>query len=161
MGEERAGDGTEEAVRKIIDNDWLTLLSRILIAAMFLYAAYYKVIHPADFAKSIWYYHMVPGSLINLMALILAWLEVVIALALLSGFWFRGAAAWSTLLLVVFIIALGVTIAKGINIDCGCFQAGGKGSHSAADALWRDLVAILFSVQMMFSKSRRWMIGAR
>jgi uncharacterized membrane protein YphA (DoxX/SURF4 family) len=148
-------------VRKIIDNDWLTLFSRLVIAGMFAYAAWYKIFDPAAFAKSIWYYHMVPGYAINLMALVLSWLEMVIAVALVLGFWFRGAALWSTALLVIFIIALGYTISKGINIDCGCFQAGGTASHSASEALWRDVGALVLSIQLMFTKSRRWMVGAR
>jgi uncharacterized membrane protein YphA (DoxX/SURF4 family) len=145
-------------MRKIIDSDYLTLLSRLLVGGMFLYAAYYKVVDPGAFAKSIWYYHMVPGALINLMAVVLPWIEVLAALAILLGFWFRGGALWTTALLVIFIIALGMTIAKGINIDCGCFQAGGSGTHSAADALWRDIVTILFSAQLLVSRSRRWQI---
>jgi uncharacterized membrane protein YphA (DoxX/SURF4 family) len=145
-------------MRKVIDNDYLTLISRLLVGGMFLYAAYYKVVDPGAFAKSIWYYHMVPGAVINLMAIVLPWLEVTAALAVLLGFWFRGGALWTTLLLVIFIVALTVTVVKGINIDCGCFQAGGKGTHSAADAIWRDIGTIIFSVQMLFSRSTRWQI---
>ena len=52
-------------MRKLLDNDLLTLISRLFIGGVFIYASFYKIIEPASFAKSIWYYHMVPGSLIN------------------------------------------------------------------------------------------------
>ncbi len=78
-------------MRKIIDSDYLSLLSRLLVGGMFIYAAYYKVIDPAAFAKSIWYYHLVWGKLINLMALVMPWIELTIGVALILGFWVKGA----------------------------------------------------------------------
>ena len=69
-------------MRKLIDNDFLTLASRLFIGIVLIYASYYKIIDPGSFAKSIWYYHMVPGALINLMALVLAWLELIVGVAL-------------------------------------------------------------------------------
>lgn len=157
MGKGRARYGKKEAVRKIIDNDLLTLLSRLLIAGMFIYAAFYKIIEPGSFAKSIWYYHLVPGNLINLMALVLPWLELLAGLALIVGVCYRGAVLWANLMMVVFIVALTTTISRGINIDCGCFKAAATGTHSAWNALLFDLAAMIFCIQLWMSRSRRWM----
>ncbi|MCD6250160.1 MAG: DoxX family membrane protein [candidate division Zixibacteria bacterium] len=143
-------------MRQLIDNDYLTMLSRLLIGGMFISASFYKIIEPADFAKSIWQYHMIPGSLINLMALILPWLELLIGLALIFGFAYRGAILWANMLLGVFIIALISTIARGLDIDCGCFKAGESATAPAWDALWFDLVAMFFAVQLWIGKSSRW-----
>jgi len=147
-------------MRRIINNDLLTLASRLIVGIMLIYASYYKIIEPATFAKSIWYYHMVPGDLINLMALILPWLEMLCGLALILGIWYRGAVLWSNVLLLVFIVALASTIARGLSIDCGCFKAGKSATAPAWDALWFDLVAIVFALQMWFSRSRKWMLCA-
>lgn len=143
---------------RIIHNDYLTMLSRLVIGIMLIYASYYKVIEPASFAKSIWYYHMVPGSLINLMALILPWLELVCGLGLILGIFYDGAKVWATLMMVMFIIALSSTIVRGIDIDCGCFKASKGATGSAWKSLVFDLVAMLFVIQMLLSKSRRWLI---
>ena len=145
-------------MRKLIDNDLLTLASRLIVGVTFIYAAWYKIIDPAAFAKSIWYYHMVPGSLINLMALILPWLEILIGLALILGIWYRGAVLWSNLLLVIFIAALASTIARGLSIDCGCFKAGKSATAPAWDSLWFDVVLLVFTLQMLFSRSIRWQL---
>lgn len=145
-------------MRRIIDNDYLTILARVLIGGMFLFASYDKIIHPALFAKSIWQYHMVPGSLINLMALALPWLELVIGVALIIGISYRGAVLWANLLLVVFMVALGSTIVRGIDIACGCFKAGQTATGPAWNSLWFDVGAILFSIQLWFSRSKRWMM---
>jgi putative oxidoreductase len=157
MGSVWSCDAKEEAMRRIINNDYLTLISRLLIGGMMIYASYYKIIDPGAFAKSIWFYHLVPGKLINLMALILPWLELICGLALIFGYLYRGAVLWSNVLLVVFIVALSSTIVRGINIDCGCFKAAQSGTHSAWNSLIFDLVAFLFSIQLFFSRSR-WLM---
>lgn len=147
-------------MRRLIDNDLLTLASRLIVGVTLIYAALYKIIDPAAFAKSIWYYHLVPGSLINLMALILPWLEVICGLALILGVWYRGAVLWSNLLMIVFIAALASTIARGLSIDCGCFKAGKSATEPAWNSLWFDIVLLVFTVQMWFSRSIRWMLCA-
>ena len=77
-------------MRKLIDNDYLTMVSRLVLGIVFIYASIYKILEPGMFAKSIWYYHMVPGVLINLMALILPWLEILVGLGLILGIFYRG-----------------------------------------------------------------------
>ncbi len=146
-------------MRKIIDNDYLTMISRLAIGIMWIYASYYKIIEPATFAKSIWYYHMVPGSLINIFAVILPWVELLCGLALIIGVSYRGAVLLSNVLLIVFIVALGSTIARGLSIDCGCFKAGKSATGPAWNSLWFDVGAMFFALQMWFSRSRRWMIS--
>ena len=146
-------------MRALINNDHLTLLSRLLVGGMYIVASYYKIVEPASFAKSIWQYHMVPGSLINLMALILPWLELLIGLAIVFGITYRGAIWWANLLLVVFIAALAATIIRGIDIDCGCFKAGKSATGPAWKALLFDLAAWLFAMQLWLSRSRKWMLS--
>ena len=146
-------------MRTVIDNDYLTLLSRLLVGGMYIVASFYKIIEPASFAKSIWQYHMMPGSLINLMALILPWLELLIGLAIILGLTYRGAILWANLLLVVFIIALASTIVRGIDIDCGCFKAGKSATGPAWQALLFDLGATVFAIHLWLSRSRKWMLS--
>ena len=76
MGEIRVRDGEEATVRRLIDNDFLTMFSRLLVGVVFVVASLYKIGDPGAFAKSIWYYHLVPGHFINLIAIVIPWLEV-------------------------------------------------------------------------------------
>jgi len=135
------------------------MLSRLIIGLMYIYASFYKIVEPAVFAKSIWYYHIVPGSLINIMALILPWLELLCGLAILIGICYRGAVLWANVLLVVFIIAFASTIARGIDIDCGCFKAGKSATRAAWKTLWFDVAVLLCGLQLWFSRSKRWMLS--
>ena len=146
-------------MRRLIDNDYVTMASRLILGIMFIYASFYKIIEPASFAKSIWFYQMVPGSLINLMALILPWLELLAGLALIFGVTYRGAVLWMNVMLVIFVVALASTIARGLSVDCGCFKQSRSATGPAWEALIRDLGMIILGVQLWFSRSRRWMIG--
>jgi putative oxidoreductase len=148
-------------LRRIIDNDLMTLLSRLLIGGMFIVASFYKIIDPVSYAKSIIYYHIVPSELINLMALALPWLELLVGVALIVGVAYRGAVWWANLLLVVFVAALASTIARNLDIDCGCFKAGHKATGPAWDSLTFDVVAMIFSLQLLLSRSKRWRLGTR
>lgn len=146
-------------MRRLIDNDYLTMFSRLFIGVVLIYASFYKVIDPGSFARSIWFYHMVPGDLINLMALILPWLELLCGLALIFGVHYRGAVIWANIMTIVFIIALYSTIYRGLSIDCGCFKASGSAAYKAWRSLAMDLVMLIFTVQMYFSRSKKWLLA--
>jgi hypothetical protein len=85
-------------MRRLIDSDHLTLVSRLLVGGMYIVASYYKIVEPSSFAKSIWQYHMVPGTLINLMAVILPWLELLMfalaALVFALQLWLSRSRRW-------------------------------------------------------------------
>ncbi|MFQ5452559.1 MAG: MauE/DoxX family redox-associated membrane protein [Candidatus Zixiibacteriota bacterium] len=144
-------------MRRIINNDYLTLVVRLAVGITFIYASYYKIIEPFSFAKSIWYYHIVPGNLINLMALILPWLELLCGLGLIFGVLYRGSVLIVNLMTIMFIIALLTAIGRGISIDCGCFKASQTSSESAWNALYFDMGLILLTLQLFFSRSKKWM----
>ena len=145
-------------MRRLIDNDYLTMLSRLIVGGIFIYASFYKIVEPSMFAKSILYYHLVPGPLVNLMAIILPWLEILVGLALVFGVVYRGAVWWANLMLVIFIVALASTIARNLDIECGCFKAGQSATGPAWGSLLFDLGSLVFSVQLLVSRSVRWMV---
>ena len=146
-------------MRRLIDNDYLTLLIRLFVGGVFIYASYYKIINPMDFAKSIWYYHMVPGSLINLMAIVLPWWELVAGVCLVLGVWYRGT-VWSMLLMtVMFGAALASAAIRGLDIQCGCFKASVGAGDEAAATLVRDLGLFVLTLQLLFSRARRFFVG--
>ena len=134
------------------------MFSRLLIGIIFIYASYYKIIDPASFARSIWYYHLIPGELINLVALILPWLELFCGVALIAGVFYRGAVLWTNLLTIVFILALYTTIYRGLSIECGCIKAAQSATSKAWESIIFDLGMLIFTVQLFFSRSTRWML---
>jgi uncharacterized membrane protein YkgB len=54
-------------------------------------------------------------------AIVLPWVEAIAGLLLIAGIWKREAAATIAILLVVFLLAAGSVIARGIDVEnCGC-----------------------------------------
>ena len=146
-------------MRRVIDNDLLTMLMRLFVGVTFIIASYYKIVDPGAFAKSIWFYHLVPGSLINIIAIVLPWLELICGLGIIFGFTYRGSVVLTFVMTLVFIIALSTAIARGISLDCGCFKAAASSTNSAWNTLWFDVVLILATLQLLLSRSRRWFLS--
>ena len=103
----------------------MTLVLRIALGAIFVYAAWTKLRTPWElFAMSIDSYRVLPLKSVELVARTLPWFELVVGLLLIAGFWLRSAAAAITLLLAVFVALMVRAYAKGMEINCGCFGPG-------------------------------------
>jgi len=121
---------------------WLSLLCRLAVGGVFIWASLDKLAHPAEFAKAIHHYRLVPYALLHPLALLLPAVEMVAGLALVAGWRRRGAALLCLGMLAVFMIAIGAALARGLDISCGCFNTDG-GHGVGLDLLWRDLLLLL------------------
>ena len=116
------------------------------LGAVFLYASLDKIAHPLDFARIVYRYRLAgPSATLgvvpaNAFALILPWLEAVIGVLLVTGFWRREAAAITAALLVMFLVAVGYVMWQGIDVEhCGCFTVGGEGRSAGWTLIASDL----------------------
>jgi putative oxidoreductase len=100
---------------------WLVVLARLALAAVLAFAAVPKLGDAAGFARDIDNYHLLPVAWAAYAAVLMPPLELVVALALLVGIHARGAALVSAGMMVVFAGAMAQAIARGIDLDCGCF----------------------------------------
>ena len=107
----------------MVRNKALLLVFRVVFGGLFIYAGVAKVLAPLDFAQNIRNYQLVGQSLSFIAALVLPWLEILAGAFLLVGIWKSGAALVLSSLLVFFIVLTVVTMARGLDIDCGCFGA--------------------------------------
>jgi putative oxidoreductase len=127
--------------RKLL-SPWLTIRVQLGLAAVFVVAAVAKIIDPPGFAHEIHNYKLLPVGVVNALALWLPWLELVIGLAFFFGVYRRAAGRIAAILLVVFIGALSINLARGRPIDCGCFGTS-KQPRTEAERLLDMKVAIL------------------
>ncbi|MEJ2658259.1 MAG: MauE/DoxX family redox-associated membrane protein [Desulfobacterales bacterium] len=126
---------------------FIYLGARLILGAVFIYASYDKLFHPKAFADILYNYQILPDSLINITALILPWLELLIGVFLIIGFWMPGTVIWCNLLLVAYIGALSFNLARGLDIQCGCFSTAGRSSISIGTVLW-DFVFLSLSIYL-------------
>ncbi len=104
---------------------WLGLATRLYLAWVFLAACGFKIMAPASFALDVATYDILPLSLVNAMALILPWVELFAGLMLVAGLRVRAASLLIAGMMVVFMVALGMALAKGLDMSCGCFASSG------------------------------------
>lgn len=126
----------------------LTILLRLLLGGAFVFAGVLKIIDPAKFAQDVTNYRLVPDQLVNLVAILLPWLEVVAGLFVLTGVWLRAATLVLTALTALFLVVILSALARGLNIECGCFGTVG-GKHIGLINLGIDGVLICISAWLL------------
>ena len=99
----------------------LSRLCQVAIGLVFAAAALTKLGDLGRFAQDVHNFRLVPVAAENVVAMTLPWVELVAALALLLGVRARAGAVVATGLLVLFTVAVGLAIARGLDIQCGCF----------------------------------------
>lgn len=120
---------------------WLHWLLALAVAATFVVASWSKIANPGDFALSIYRYRMLPLAVLHPCALFLPWLELIAGLALLWPRLRRGAALLAALMALMFIVALTAALARGLDIECGCF--GASGGHGVdLSLIGRDILLL-------------------
>jgi cation diffusion facilitator family transporter len=122
---------------------------RLVLGGIFIYASLDKIYHPAAFAQAIHNYQILPDYFINITAIVLPWIELVLGLLLLFGFWLPGAALLTNLLLITFFSAVVFNAARGLNVDCGCFGGSGGGDVSMIWYILRDLGFLVLSLTLL------------
>ena len=145
-------------LKRILQNSWLEMTFRWILGVTFLYASYSKIISPADFAKIIYGYGLFPAALINLIAIIIPFLEIVIAVALMLGIYPRSAALIVNLLLISFVILISINLIRGHEFNCGCFALKNSGNQiSSSSTILRDIIFLALGLQVfLYRHSRRW-----
>jgi uncharacterized membrane protein YphA (DoxX/SURF4 family) len=99
----------------------MQVLLSLGLALVFLSSAIPKLRHPKGFILAVLEYRVLPTRLSWLYARLLPPLELLLALLLLSGIAVRSVAIVLSLLLISFMIAIGINLARGRNLDCHCF----------------------------------------
>lgn len=130
----------------------LELSARLIVGGVFVVAGALKIMHPAAFVTDIANYRLMPHDFINLLAITLPWVEVVAGGLLIAGIWKRANALLITLLMIVFLVAIGQALYRGLDIRCGCFGTV-EARRVSALALAEDVVLLAMSL-WLFSRER-------
>jgi uncharacterized membrane protein YphA (DoxX/SURF4 family) len=140
----------------------LLIAGRLILAGVFIYAAYTKLSAPwLQFAVSLSSYKILPDNLLEPIARTLPWCELALGVAILSGIWLRWFALIGSLLLGFFFAVMIRSYAVGLQIDCGCF---GPGEALGPKTMIRDglLLALAIAVTAgAFLRRRRGPAGVR
>ncbi len=129
------------------------LLARLVLAWVFIRAALPKIEDPLAFAGSIEAFRLMEGPLALWVAIVLPWLELVVAVGLLTP-WLRQACALTISGLLLLFISLHLSAwARGLDVNCGCFGL----KESSPDYHWlilRNLGLLVLAVMLLWQWAR-------
>ncbi len=142
--------GLIRSIYSLYANPYTSVVFRWAVGLIFVYASMDKLLHPSAFAVAIYNYKILPGSLINLVAITLPWVELVCGILLIIGLSSRAAALILSILLLIFFSALSISLYRGIDISCGCFSVSTTADKIGISYMVRDLLVLAMSLQILF-----------
>ncbi|MCP4593472.1 MAG: DoxX family protein [bacterium] len=162
----------QEGVIVRLDRTGIPLLvARLVVGGLFVYMGIGKIADdPVHFLKLMRQYQALPTSwpvLLNMIAVVLPWIETVCGAALILGLAVRGAGLISAVMLAMFtpmILMRGLELYEktglafcNVSFDCGC----GAGVVFLCSKLAENVVLFLLALVALFSRSRRFCLEAR
>jgi len=129
-------------------------LARLALALVFVYAGAVKMQDVVAFAGHIAAYQILPYSLNYLVAATLPYVEFLAGVLLLLNLRVRPALVVVGTMTACFMAALVSVLARGLEIDCGCFDPGGGQEVTAGVALLRDIGLMALVVMTWWLRSR-------
>lgn len=136
-------------------NKWVILATRIIIGGIFIYASIDKIAHPDAFARIIHNYRLFPPSLINVIAIIVPWVELISGALLIIGWKCKAANLIIGGMLTVFIITLTISYIRGININCGCFSTASSTKSDLLMRIFEDTLMVIGCLIIGFAINRQ------
>jgi uncharacterized membrane protein YphA (DoxX/SURF4 family) len=133
----------------------LLTICRLTLAALFIYAAVGKIHDPRGFAQNVAAYRLLPIATVNMFAIVLPWVELLAGLALLHKPWVRDGAFLLALLNAVFITAAGSAMARGLDIQCGCFTLSSAHNKVGWGLIGRDALFLVLCLLVFVYSDRR------
>jgi len=127
--------------KRFVFSKGFILVSRLIIADIFVYSGTEKFLNIHAFAQSVSNYRILPESLNIYFAVFISVAEIVLGLLFLLGVYVRETGILLIFLNLVFIFAMATAMARGIDTSCGCFSP--EGETLGVKDILRDVFFIL------------------
>ena len=129
---------------RLLRNRHLIRICGIFMGCVFIVAAMAKNGDVGAFSTQIHNFRMMPVGFENLVAMTLPWIELLAGLSLLLGVRPRAGGLIVTVLMAFFLVAVAVALARGLDIECGCFGTA-DGSRVGLRKLAENLGMLILS----------------
>lgn len=130
---------------------FIQVLIRLILGGVFLWAGIVKIPDLELFSYTVRAYNLLPEFLILPVIILMPYLECVIGLCLILGFWTHASTLIASGLLIAFASALGTKIYQGVHISCGCFGFGTE-RGSLEWILLQDVLLLSFALVLFWKQ---------
>ncbi len=139
-----------------LSNRYFQLLLRLVIGGLFVYASFSKIFNQQEFAKAIYNYKLLPGELVNILAIVLPYVEFFAGIFLIFGIFKKGSSFLIGAMLIVFIIALTRAYILGLDISCGCFSLETVSEKSdISQRIIEDILMLIGCILIYFKSDKK------
>ncbi len=131
---------------------------RLFLGITFIFASWHKIVAPDQFAKILYGYAVFPHQVINILAIVMPFVELITGICLIAGICKRSALILIEAMLVGFILLIAFNLIRGHEFDCGCFSLGEtRGTWASIWLLVRDVVMLAASLYLfrLFNRKLR------
>ena len=119
-------------------------LIRLILAFLFILSALQKFKSLETFALNVDAYQIFPAFLVNLITIIIPWLELFIGTGLLFKYKLQSNLIFYLFMMISFTILVFIAMIKGLDIDCGCF--GESSTKVGLAKIMENLVIIVMNL---------------
>jgi len=125
------------------------------------YASMYKIGYPVEFAQNIASYQIVPFWAVNLLAIVMPWTELICGILLVVGLRSKSAVAIIAGMLLLFTLAILLSLLRSIPIGCGCFHSMEEPMSWTTllrDLIWLAMAIHIYRFDSAFQLERKFLI---
>lgn len=143
-------------MKYLLSNEYLALLTRVFLGALFIVISIEKIADTAAFTNSIANYKILHPFLASLVATVLPWVELLCGFCILFGLLTRGSSFLIALMLFVFTVAVLTALLRGMDISCGCFTQDPQAGKVGWMKIGQNLSLFLLSIFLFYSNSSKF-----
>jgi len=136
-------------ITKIILHPNTSLLFRLIVGSVFIYAGVVKAADPFGFSIQIRNYHLLPVSVTNLVAIFLPWLEIFCGLMLITGYYLKMSSRFLIAILTIFIVAISSALVRDFDISCGCYSTSQDSASIGFNHIAEDAIMLVMTIQIL------------
>ena len=100
---------------------------RLCLGSIFIVASWHKIVSPDQFATILYGYAVFPPQIINVLAIVMPFVELVCGVTLITGLLKRSGLLLINAMLAGFIFLISFNLIRGHEFDCGCFSVAAQG----------------------------------
>ena len=140
--------------------DYAYTAARFFIGCMFIYTGIIHGLDPGAFAKAITNYQLLPFFLINIFAIVLPFVELFAGATIIINRFERGGSLITSLMLATFTVAIAISLARGLDISCGCFSTNPDAEKISWLYMIRDIILFAVSAAIFLYPGIRKNLGS-